>query len=174
MILGTRSRYAVMALVELAGHQLHEPVRLAQLAQAQEITVPYLEQIFSKLKQAGLVRSMRGPGGGYVLSRPADAISVGEVIAAVEEPIRMTRCALEEKGLHHKDGCMSTRARCLTHDLWEGLERHIYAYLSTVSLADIRQRNLPQMPSMNKSPAVQGAVQGAVPGSNTGAGGLTG
>ena len=97
MILGTKSRYAVMAMVELAGRKAGEPVRLSELAEAQEITQPYLEQIFSKLKQANLVTSVRGPGGGYVLSRPADEIYVGDVVAAAEESIKMTRCDSHSK-----------------------------------------------------------------------------
>lgn len=138
MILGTKSRYAVMAMVELAGRNPGEPVRLSELAEAQEITQPYLEQIFSKLKQSGLVSAMRGPGGGYVLSKPAANIYVGDVVSAVEESIKMTRC-----DGHKKEGCMTTGTRCLTHDLWEGLEKHIYDYLYAISLADIRARNLP-------------------------------
>ena len=135
MILGTKARYAVMAMVELAGRAQDKPVSLAELAESQDITVPYLEQIFSKLKQCGLVKSMRGPGGGYVLARDASAISIADVVLAAEESIKMTRC---EK---HGSGCMSSKARCLTHDLWEGLEAQIYGYLSAISLADVRQKN---------------------------------
>ncbi len=140
MILGTKSRYAVMAMVELAGYAPGQPVRLSGLAEAQEITVPYLEQIFSKLKQAGLVSSVRGPGGGYVLARPPSQIYVGEVVAAVEESIKMTRC-----DSHGKSGCMAAKSRCLTHDLWEGLEKHIYNYLSAISLADVRASAVPKV-----------------------------
>ncbi len=147
MILGTKSRYAVMAMVELAGHKTEEPVRLSELAEAQEITVPYLEQIFSKLKQAGLVKSVRGPGGGYVLARPATLIYVGDVVMAVEEAIKMTRCANHpgKKG-QATEGCMAARTRCLTHDLWEGLEKHIYSYLHSVTLADVRARAVSPVP----------------------------
>lgn len=134
MILGTKSRYAVMAMVELAGRAPEEPVRLAELAEAQEITLPYLEQIFSKLKQAGLVRAVRGPGGGYVLSRASAAIYVGEIVSAVEESTKMTRC-----NNHSNHGCMNAGARCLTHDLWEGLEKHINDYLHSLTLADVRK-----------------------------------
>lgn len=139
MILGSKTRYAVMAMVELAGYSQESPVKLSELADAQEITVPYLEQIFSKLKQAGLVRSVRGPGGGYVLSRMADEIRVGEVVKAVEEPVKMTRC-----DKHTEKGCMVASTRCVTHDLWEGLENHIFQYLEAVTLEDIRKRNLPK------------------------------
>lgn len=132
MILGTKARYAVMAMVELAQRPPGVPVTLAELAQAQEITVPYLEQIFSKLKKHGLVRSVRGPGGGYALAKPAADIPISDVIQAVDESLEMTRC----KNDSHK-GCMSTRARCLTHNLWHGLEQQIYTYLNGVTLADV-------------------------------------
>ncbi len=136
MILGTKTRYAVMAMVELAGRPSGQPVALAELAEAQEITVPYLEQIFGKLKKRGLVASVRGPGGGYALAGAAENVRISDIVAAVEESTKMTRC-----GKHGKPGgCMSTKARCLTHDLWEGLEQQISGYLSSVTLADVRNR----------------------------------
>ena len=137
MILGTKARYAVMAMVELAGHADEKPVALAELAQAQEITVPYLEQIFSKLKKHGLVRSVRGPGGGYMLAQSAADISIAEVIKAVDESMEMTRCKK-----HPDHGCMSTRTRCLTHNLWDGLEQQIYGYLQGISLADVNEKRV--------------------------------
>jgi len=132
MNLGTKGRYAVMAMVELAGREPGRPVSLAGLAEAQEMTVPYLEQIFAKLRAAGLVVSARGPGGGYMLARPARETWISDIIQAVDEPIKMTRCAA-----HGKGGCMSGQARCLTHDLWEGLGERIYDYLRSLSLADV-------------------------------------
>lgn len=138
MILGTKARYAVMAMVDLAGRDAALPVALAQLADAQEITLPYLEQIFSKLKQSGLVRSVRGPGGGYVLAREASLISIYDIISAVDESLKMTRC-----DKHSGEGCMAARARCLTHGLWDGLGQQIHDYLSSISLADVRNRKLP-------------------------------
>lgn len=145
MMLGSKTRYAVMAMVELSGHTEAAPVKLSDLAQAQEITVPYLEQIFSKLKQAGLVKAVRGPGGGYVLSRPATEIRIDEIVSAVEEAVKMTRCES-----HAHAGCMSAGARCVTHDLWEGLEKHIHNYLSAITLADVRARRLPPGLSFDK------------------------
>jgi Rrf2 family iron-sulfur cluster assembly transcriptional regulator len=136
MILGTKARYAVMAMVELAGRQPDKPVTLAELAQTQEITLPYLEQIFSKLKKVGLVQSVRGPGGGYVLGKPAGDTSIADIIRAVEESTKMTRCEA------HLGGCMASKTRCLTHHLWEGLEEKIDGYLEGISLADVRNRNL--------------------------------
>lgn len=135
MILGTKARYAVMAVVELAGRGGSEPVSLAELAKGQEITVPYLEQLFSKLRVANIVKSVRGPGGGYVLTRlPAD-ICISEIVEAVDESLKMTRCGAEEKA-----GCMASKSRCLTHDLWAGLEREIHKYLSGITLADVLKR----------------------------------
>src|SRR5438067_1123010 len=110
-----------MAMVELAGYAPGKPVTLSELAAKQEFTVPYLEQIFSKLKQRGLVQSVRGPGGGYVLARPADQVRISDIILAVDEPLKMTRCEN-----HSQSGCMASGTRCLTHDLWEGLSRQIY------------------------------------------------
>lgn len=137
MILGTKTRYAVMAMVELAGRPAGAPITLSDLAEAQEITVPYLEQLFAKLKKAGLVKSVRGPGGGYVLAKTPDDTHISEIVQAVEESMKMTRC-----NKHSENGCMSTKARCLTHDLWDGLEKQIFGYLHSVTLADVRNRNL--------------------------------
>jgi Rrf2 family iron-sulfur cluster assembly transcriptional regulator len=131
MILGTKARYAVMAMVELAGRQ-SGPVTLSELAEAQEITLPYLEQIFAKLKGQGLVKSSRGPGGGYELAKSMGGISILEIVQAADESLKMTRC-----DAHSQSGCMATKARCVTHDLWEGLEKQIYGYLGSVTLADL-------------------------------------
>lgn len=144
MLLGTKTRYAVMAMVELAGRDANKPVTLAELAQTQEITLPYLEQIFSKLKQCGLVKSVRGPGGGYVLARHAGDIRIFDIVQAVDESVKMTRCDKHLKNA--PGGCMSTGSRCLTHDLWEGLEHRIYTYLHSISLADVRSRNIDPAP----------------------------
>jgi len=142
MNLGTKARYAVMAMVELAGRDADMPVPLVELSQSQEITVPYLEQLFAKLKKRGLVKSVRGPGGGYLLARAAGDIPIAEIIRAVEESTKMTRCAA-----HGKTGCMATKAQCLTHDLWAGLEKQIDGYLSSVTLADVRGRKTKPMSS---------------------------
>ena len=135
MILGTKARYAVMAMVELAGYEASKPVTLSQLAEMQEFTVPYLEQIFRKLKQHGLVKSVRGPGGGYVLAKSAGQIRISDIVVAVDESLKMTRCA----NTHKESGCMAKGARCLTHDLWEGLEQRIYSYLSGITLSEVRK-----------------------------------
>ena len=136
MILGTKARYAVMAMVELAGRPPGVPVTLADLSESQEITLPYLEQIFAKLKHSGLVQSVRGPGGGYVLAKPASELRIADIVMAADESLKMTRCET------HESGCMSTKTRCMTHHLWEGLEEQIHQYLSGVTLADVRSKKL--------------------------------
>jgi len=121
-------------MVELASRDAKAPVALAELAEAQEITLPYLEQIFSKLKNSGLVRSVRGPGGGYVLARECADISIADIVCAADESIKMTRCEA------HEGGCTTVKTRCVTHHLWEGLEKQIHNYLKSVTLADMKKK----------------------------------
>ncbi len=143
MRLSTRGRYAVMAMVELAARQAAPgtacappdaprgpTVSLAEIAQAQQLSLAYLEQLFGHLRRAGLVSSARGPGGGYRLGRGAEAISIADVVDAVEEPMRTTRC---EEG---SPGCLAGQ-RCLTHDLWAELGGHIRLFLRGITLADV-------------------------------------
>lgn len=137
MILSTKGRYAVMAMVDLAMHQKERPVGLAAIADRQQIPLAYLEQIFAKLKRANVVQSVRGPGGGYTLATSSEELTIAEIIRASEESIKITRCAS-----HGTEGCMADKARCVTHDLWEGLGEHIYHYLSGLSLADVVQRRV--------------------------------
>ncbi len=134
MILGTKARYAVMAMVELTLRGGVKPVALSEVAEAQEIPLAYLEQIFNKLKRKQLVHAVRGPGGGYLLARPPGELRISEIVAAVDESLKMTRCE-KESGV----GCLGGKGRCLTHDLWEGLGAQIYAYLDSVTLADVCQ-----------------------------------
>lgn len=129
-----------MAMVELAARQRvgggggdpqhARPVSLAEIAQAQLLSLAYLEQLFGHLRRAGLVASARGPGGGYRLGRPPHAIAIADIVEAVDEPIRATRC---EEGA---PGCLAGE-RCLTHDLWAELGEHIRLFLAGVTLADI-------------------------------------
>lgn len=137
MRLGTKGRYAVMAMVDLAGSGRDGPVALADIAERQEISLSYLEQLFAKLREGGLVRSVRGPGGGYLLARPAEQVRVSDVMLAVDEPIRATRC-----GDGASSGCRENGSRCLTHDLWEELGAQIHRYLSGVTLADVVERRV--------------------------------
>jgi Rrf2 family iron-sulfur cluster assembly transcriptional regulator len=131
MQLSTKGRYAVMAMADLAQRDGQGPVRLAEIAERQQISRPYLEQLFAGLRRGGVVASVRGPGGGYRLARPAREVSVADVVTAVNEPLRATRCRGEGPG------CMKGGARCLTHDLWEETGRQIEGYLASVSLADV-------------------------------------
>ncbi|CAH2601495.1 DNA-binding transcriptional dual regulator IscR [Rhodovastum atsumiense] len=139
MHLSTRARYAVMAMVDLACRDGGEapdggPVTLAQIAASQQLSLCYLEQLFVGLRRAGLVLSARGPGGGYRLGRPAVEMVIADIVDAVEEPIRATRCADEAGCMKDKDGGTAT---CSTHDLWCELERQIRLFLSGVTLADV-------------------------------------
>jgi Rrf2 family transcriptional regulator, iron-sulfur cluster assembly transcription factor len=131
MQLSTKGRYAVMAMTELASRPADKATPLIAIAESQQISKPYLEQLFARLRRRGLVRSVRGPGGGYRLARNAEALSVAEVVAAVDEPIRATRC------MGVGPGCMRGGARCLTHDLWAETGRQLETYLAGVSLADV-------------------------------------
>ncbi|MEQ1888202.1 MAG: Rrf2 family transcriptional regulator, partial [Alphaproteobacteria bacterium] len=120
------------AMVDLAGEANERPVTLADIAARQDISLSYLEQLFAKLRRGGIVSSVRGPGGGYRLANPMDQIRIADIIIAVDEPIKTTRC---ETG--SSKGCMMHNSRCMTHDLWEELGRQIHIYLSSVTLADV-------------------------------------
>jgi Rrf2 family iron-sulfur cluster assembly transcriptional regulator len=136
--LSTKGRYAVMAMADLASREAAaKPVSLAEIAERQEISLSYLEQLFAKLRKGGLVVSARGPGGGYRLSRAASELRVADIILAVNEPISATRCKTGSP-----KGCTGTMSRCLTHDLWEELGRQIHVFLSSVSLADVVERRV--------------------------------
>lgn len=129
MRLTTKGRYAVTAMLDLALHDGRGPIALADISMRQGISLSYLEQLFARLRRQELVSSARGPGGGYRLGRAAEAISVADVISAVDENVDATRCG----GLKN---CQSEH-RCLTHDLWEDLSHQIYQFLSEISLAQL-------------------------------------
>jgi Rrf2 family iron-sulfur cluster assembly transcriptional regulator len=135
--LSTKGRYAVMAMADLAQHSNGRPVALAEVAVRQEISLSYLEQLFGRLRRGGLVNSVRGPGGGYMLARDPEQMRIADIILAVDEPIKATRCTPGSP-----NGCHSHRGRCLTHDLWEELGNQIYLYLSSVTLADVCERRV--------------------------------
>ena len=139
MQLSTRGRYAVMAMADLAGHSAGagRGVALAEIAERQQLSLSYLEQIFARLRRNGLVISARGPGGGYRLAKSAAETSVADVVAAVDEPLRATRCTGRAG-----TGCMLGGGRCLTHDLWEETGRRIVEYFASVSLADVANGRL--------------------------------
>ncbi len=132
MKLSTTGRYAVMAMVDIAAHTEGNPIALADVAERQEISLSYLEQLFGKLRRGGLVKSVRGPGGGYLLAHSAADTRIADIILSVDEPIKTTRCTPGSPV-----GCKSNKSRCLTHDLWQELGNHIYLYLNSISLADI-------------------------------------
>ena len=132
MRLTTKGRFAVTALLDLAMQRSARPVTLAEISQRQEISLSYLEQLFAKLRAGELVKSVRGPGGGYLLSRGADGTRISDIIIAVDEPIRATRCSPGAPV-----GCRGNQTRCLTHDLWEELGHQIHLFLSSVTLADV-------------------------------------
>jgi len=141
MQLSTRGRYAVMAMVDLAARERRggaaRSVCLSDIAASQRLSLSYLEQLFGKLRRAGLVTSMRGPGGGYRLARPAETVPVAAIVAAVNERIRATRCEAGETGCIAGAGPGGSAGRCQTHDLWFELGRQIELFLAGVTLADV-------------------------------------
>jgi Rrf2 family transcriptional regulator, iron-sulfur cluster assembly transcription factor len=135
--LSTKGRYAVMAMVDLARHSNGNPISLGEIAEREEISLSYLEQLFAKLRRGGLVKSVRGPGGGYLLAHHRDDTRIADIILAVDEPTHAVRCTPGAA-----TGCRIDRSRCLTHDLWEELSNQIHLYLSSVSLGDVCERRI--------------------------------
>ncbi|MES2820945.1 MAG: Fe-S cluster assembly transcriptional regulator IscR [Pseudomonadota bacterium] len=132
MRLTTKGRYAVTAMLDLALHAQQGPVSLADISERQGISLSYLEQLFAKLRRGDLVSSVRGPGGGYQLSRPMQGIQVAQVIDAVNESVDATRC--------QGQGDCQAGDTCLTHHLWCDLSQQIHSFLSGISLADLVSR----------------------------------
>jgi len=133
MKMTTKGRYAVTALLDLALHDSDGPVSLADISQRQDISLTYLEQLFGKLRRHELVESARGPGGGYRLAQNADEITIAKIVYSVDEPIDITRCG-------GKQNCQDN-ARCLTHDLWMELNRHVSDFLNSMTLGELVQRS---------------------------------
>lgn len=133
MRLTTKGRFAVTAMIDVAMYGAAEgakgPVTLAAVSDRQKISLSYLEQLFGKLRRAGLVESVRGPGGGYNLARPPSEVSVADIILAVDESIDQTQCG-------GRENCKDDR-RCMTHELWAALNAHIFAFLRSVTLAHL-------------------------------------
>lgn len=129
MRLTTKGRFAVTAMIDLAMRDSAGPVTLADISQRQKISLSYLEQLFGRLRRQSLVKSTRGPGGGYTLAKNADGVSVADIILAVDEPIDATQC-------HGMENCLDDQ-KCLTHDLWSKLNTHIFDYLKSVSLGQL-------------------------------------
>lgn len=143
MRLTTRGRYAVTAMLDLALQSHQQPITLAEIATRQTISIAYLEQLFAKLKRCQLVASVRGANGGYRLARPADQITILQIIEAVNETVDATRC-------DHQANCQNG-AMCLTHDLWQELSSHISDYLSRITLADLLHRETVQTVALRQS-----------------------
>ena len=148
MNLSTKGRYAVMAMVDLARNSGGKSVALNDIAVRQEISLSYLEQLFAKLRRGGLVISARGPGGGYRLARSAAETRIADIILAVDEPIKATRCELGSP-----KGCTGHQGRCVTHDLWEELGRQIQIFLSAVTLDDVVNKRVLGMSRLASSEA---------------------
>lgn len=132
MRLTTKGRYAVTAMLDLAFHYEKGPVTLTEISGRQSISLSYLEQLFARLRKAGLVVGVRGPGGGYRLKKGLDAISIADIVVAVDEVIDSTNCG-------GKGDCQDDLP-CLTHHLWMGLSQHIKDYLQQISLSDLMEK----------------------------------
>ncbi|MDQ6973080.1 MAG: Rrf2 family transcriptional regulator [Mariprofundaceae bacterium] len=130
MRLTSKGRYAVSAMIDLCKNQNNGPVNLAAISERQFISLSYLEQLFRRLREGELVRSVRGPGGGYLLNHRPDEISISDVIRAVDEEIKATRCVNALRGCHRGN-------RCDTHELWDTLGMHIYRFLDVVTLQHV-------------------------------------
>lgn len=133
MMLTTKGRYAVMAMVDLTYYKQNEKaIALHEISARQDIGISYLEQLFNKLKKHQLVKSIKGPGGGYLLNKSAKDISILSIVTAVDESMKITRCNSVDKG------CLKNKHKiCFTHTLWDGLSKQISSYLDSISLADV-------------------------------------
>ena len=143
MKLTTRGRYAVTAMLDLAINGEQKPVSLADISGRQEISLSYLEQLFVKLRRAELVRSVRGPGGGYELARSANAIRVVDVLEAVDETVSAMHTGAGASG-----ALSGSKAQSLTNRLWEGLSAHVYVFLHQTRLSDVIENELSPCPAV--------------------------
>ncbi len=152
MKLTTKGRYAVAAMADLASQHGAGPTALCDIALRQGISLSYLEQLFGKLRRAGLIVSARGVGGGYTLANAPDETRIADIVAAVDEQIRTTAC-----NPGSQIGCTGTTARCLTHDLWDELGRQIEIFLNAVTLEDVLARRIAGMAAVNTPSRVEAA-----------------
>ena len=141
--LSTKGRYAMVALADLALQRGEGLTSLAEISKRQDISLPYLEQLFVKLRRAGLVESVRGPGGGYRLARPASEIRVSDVLGAVDETVSALHTGAGASG-----GMSGSRAQSMTNRLWEGLSAHVYVFLHQTRLSDVVQNDLTPCPAV--------------------------
>ncbi|GGO24877.1 Rrf2 family transcriptional regulator [Gemmobacter aquaticus] len=143
MKLSTKGRYAMVALADLALARPEELVSLSEISKRQDISLPYLEQLFVKLRRAGLVEAVRGPGGGYRLAKPPAEIRVSEVMEAVEETVNAMHTGAGASG-----GVSGSRAQSLTNRLWEGLSAHVYVFLHQTRLSDVIRNEMRPCPAV--------------------------
>jgi len=136
MKLTTRGRYAVMAMADLALFREKGPISLTEISLRQNISLPYLEQIFIKLKNKKLVKSIRGAKGGYVLETSPEEIKISNIITAVDEEVKMLNCKKDSK-----KGCNNKSTKCITHNLWDQLDQHINTFFEKVKLQDLVKKN---------------------------------
>ena len=137
MRLTNKGRYAVMAMADLASNGKDGPISLTEISLRQNISLAYLEQIFSKLKSNKLVKSSRGAAGGYILDKPASEIKLSNIIYAVDEEVKTLNCKKNSKR-----GCNNKPIKCITHDLWDKLDQHINGFFEKVKLQDLTKTNL--------------------------------
>ena len=143
MKLSTKGRYAMVALADLALQPAGAPISLSEISRRQDISLPYLEQLFVKLRRAELVESVRGPGGGYRLARPPSEIRIAEVLEAVDETVNALH-----KGAGAHGGLSGSKAQSLTNRLWEGLSAHVYVFLHQTRLSDVTGNQLAPCPAV--------------------------
>ena len=138
MKLTSKGRFAVMSLVDIAINSVgNKPVSLSEISSRQNISLPFLEQIFISLKKSGIVKGVRGPSGGYIFAKNPDFIKIYDVIKAIDEDLKIMRC----NGIDY--GCIPNKrkTKCLTHNLWNRLSNHIFFFLSSVSIDDVRKNS---------------------------------
>ena len=143
MKLSTKGRYAMVALADLAIQPEGELVSLAEISARQDISLPYHEQLFVKLRRAKMVESVRGPGGGYRLSRPPSEMRISEILCAVDETVSAMHTGAGAKG-----GASGSKAQSMTNRLWEGLSAHVYVFLHQTRLSDVIQNELAPCPAV--------------------------
>ena len=136
MKLTTKGRYAVMAMADLALFKENGPISLTDISLRQNISLPYLEQIFIKLKDKNLVKSIRGAKGGYILVKSANEIKISNIIFAVDEEVKTLNCKKESK-----KGCNNKLTKCITHNLWDQLDQHINGFFEKIKLQDLIKQN---------------------------------
>ena len=137
MKINSKSRYAVMALADIANFNRQNPVSLRDISLRQNISLVYLEQIFSKLKKNNIVKSIRGANGGYVLTKDPEQIKLSNIFSAVDEKVKTLQCKRESK-----KGCNGKLTKCITHNLWDDLEMHINDFFDKKNLGDLLKNNL--------------------------------